>query len=103
MRQYRYVKIMLNRKLKPIGPKNRKVVTNLHTCWDDRDKGSRDKDNRDKDDRDKDDRDKDDRDKDNRDNLTEQDLTLTDNNIKKIRIIYIHYIRDINYIVQISI
>ena len=31
MRQYRYVKIMLNRKLKPTAPKNRKHVTSRHT------------------------------------------------------------------------
>ena len=31
MRQYRYVKIMLNRKLKPIVPKNMKLVTNRHS------------------------------------------------------------------------
>ena len=32
MRQYRYVNIMLNRKLNPMGPKYRKLVTILHTC-----------------------------------------------------------------------
>lgn len=30
IRQYRYVKIILNRKLKPNVPKNRNVVTSLH-------------------------------------------------------------------------
>lgn len=32
IRQYRYVKIILKKKLKPIVPKNRKFVTNLHSC-----------------------------------------------------------------------
>lgn len=31
IRQYRYVKVILNKKLKPIVPKNRNVVMSLHT------------------------------------------------------------------------
>lgn len=31
IRQYRYVNVILNRKLNPIVPKNKKVVTNRHT------------------------------------------------------------------------